>query len=184
MDATDSFSMTPLMYAAGNGHTECVRLLVQRGADVYKRGDEGGTAAHYAAWKGYEEALLALLDAGCEIDATDSRDMTPLMWAACNGHVECVQLLIQRGADVNKRDKEGLTAAHCAALCGKLAALQTLLAFDTDVLSLPGLSVADCAAEHFQVDALLYTVACGCRLEVPRRLDAVAVTFPFCSLPL
>ena len=170
-----------MMHAADHDN---VQPLTQRDADINKRDSFGSTAAHYAAWRGRKEALQALLDGGCEIDATDWRGRTPLICAACEGHVECLQLLIQRGANVNKRATDEGTAAHYAALYGNVAALQTLLAFDADVLSLPGWSVADCAAVHFQVDALLYAVACGCRLGVPRRLDAVAVTFPFCSVPL
>ena len=179
IDAADSCYMTPLMYAAGEGHTECVRLLAQRGANVNERGLAATTAAHHATCRGRKEALQALLDGGCEIDATDWCGKTTLMCAACEGHVECLQLLIQRGADVHKRDDDGFTAAHFAAQYGKVAALQTLLAFDADVLSLPGFSVADRAAEHFQVDALLYAVACGCPFGGPAPFGCRSNYLPF-----
>ena len=35
--------------AAANGHTECVRLLVEAGADVEARDNEGKTPAEHAA---------------------------------------------------------------------------------------------------------------------------------------
>ena len=39
----------PLHEAAANGHTECVRLLVEAGADVEARDNEGKTPAEHAA---------------------------------------------------------------------------------------------------------------------------------------
>ena len=39
----------PLHEAAANGHTECVRLLVEAGADVAARDNEGKTPAEHAA---------------------------------------------------------------------------------------------------------------------------------------
>ena len=115
-----------MTHAADQSNVGRSQSLTQRGADITKRDKGGRTAAHHAAMRGDKEALLALLDARCEIDAADSSNMTPLMYAAREGHVECVRLLVQ----------------------------------------------------------LLYALACGCRLEVPRRLDVVPITFPFCSVPL
>ena len=62
---TDRVDMPePLKNAACQGRAECLRSLMQRGADVNKRDVVGCTAAHYAAGQGHREALLVLLDAG------------------------------------------------------------------------------------------------------------------------
>ena len=89
VDEKDWAGKVPLMYAAQGGHTECVQLLLQRGANVNMRSASRSTAAHYAAEHGHKETLLALLnllDTGCDVDAKDNWEMTPLMWAAQGGH--------------------------------------------------------------------------------------------------
>ena len=73
VDKMDTSRMTPLMHAAKNGHLDCVRLLIGRGADVHKRSGIGLTAAHYAALCGNSEVLLALFDAGVAVDVADSK---------------------------------------------------------------------------------------------------------------
>ena len=89
VDEMDIFHVTPLMHAARNGHLDCVRLLIGRGADVHKRSGSGNgfTAAHYAAQGGHVEMLLALFDAGVAIDVTSSNLMTPLMCAASGANL-------------------------------------------------------------------------------------------------
>jgi ankyrin repeat protein len=52
---------TPLMVACGNGRTEAVRWLLERGADRSARDDRGETAAGLAGRLGYPE-IQALLD--------------------------------------------------------------------------------------------------------------------------
>lgn len=119
IDAPDNAERTSLMCAAQGGHADCVRLLLQRGADVNKHSRRNGcTVAHYAAGNGHKEALLAVLCAGCDVDATSNFTSTPLLYAAASGHTECVQLLLQYGADVHRLADDGSTAAHYAAQQG------------------------------------------------------------------
>ena len=119
VDEMDRFHMTPLMHAAKNGHLDCVRLLIGRGADVHNRSADGLTAAHYAALGGYTQLLLALFDAGVAVDVTGSFDLkTPLMYACHKGHTQCVLSLLGHGADVHKVASDGMTVAHCAAFAG------------------------------------------------------------------
>ena len=137
VDATDRWNRTPLIRAAGRGHTDCVRLLLQRGANAQRTADFG-TLAHYAAERGNKEMLLALLDAGCEVDAKANNsyflghtpltlfgEFTPLMLAADRGHKDCVQLLLQRCADVHMCTDFERTVAH---LASKVGDKETLLA--------------------------------------------------------
>jgi len=51
-----------LRWAAYNGHTDTVRALISRGADINKGDTEGYTALHEAALYGHHETLLALLE--------------------------------------------------------------------------------------------------------------------------
>jgi len=89
--------MTPLHFAAKNGHTETVNLLLAAGADMKAEDSDGMTPLHYAAIKGHTETVNALLAAGAKIEARDRRSMTPLHLAVINGHTETTLALIAAG---------------------------------------------------------------------------------------
>ena len=127
VDATDRFDRTPLECAAAGGHTDCVRLLLQRGANVHKTTEDGWSLTHSAACHGGKEMLQTVLDAGCEVDGSDKEYGTPLMCASEGGSIDCVRLLLQRGADVHKRTTRGCTPAHYAAERGNKEMLVELL---------------------------------------------------------
>ena len=61
VDAKDNWDMTPLMYAANGGYTECAQLLLERGADASSPDEDQLTATHYAIVSGYLEILRLLL---------------------------------------------------------------------------------------------------------------------------
>ena len=60
VDAEDSEKMTPLLYAATRGHTDCMQLLLQRGADPNRRSKSGLDAANYAALRSAEALRVVL----------------------------------------------------------------------------------------------------------------------------
>ena len=55
---------TALILAAANGHADCVRALLEAGADVTLSTAEGFTALYAAAANGHTETIGLLLDAG------------------------------------------------------------------------------------------------------------------------
>ena len=179
IDSLDWVGKAPLMYAAQGGHTECVRLLLEHGADVNKPSASRSTAAHYAAERGHKETLLALLDdVGCDVDARGSWGMTPLMWAAQEGHTECTQLLLERGADISSLDDDELTATHYAIVCGHLEVLRLLLASAVDPLY-PMFHLRNSCDMSKWGDSVSFALACGCHLEVPRRAIEASCIRPF-----
>ena len=52
---------TPLFHAARYGHAECLRLLLEAGAQVRIVDELGQTPIHYAAWYGHNECAALLL---------------------------------------------------------------------------------------------------------------------------
>ncbi|MFN7113985.1 MAG: ankyrin repeat domain-containing protein [Alphaproteobacteria bacterium] len=60
-----------LMSAALGGHTEAVRLLISRGADVDARDYKSETALYMACDKGHAAVVKILLDAGADISVRD-----------------------------------------------------------------------------------------------------------------
>ncbi len=69
---------TPLNSAAGAGHTEAARILLQAGAEPDARQSQGWTPLHAAARTGNEELARLLLLAGADPDARDDEGRSVL----------------------------------------------------------------------------------------------------------
>jgi cytohesin len=116
VDGIDVSGRTPIFFAAwSEDNPEAVRALLEHGASVDHRDDQGSTALHHPANMGFLEACGALLEAGADPNAQDSYGNTPLYFAVRQGHTEVAELLLAAGADPNIQDEEGNTPLHCAA---------------------------------------------------------------------
>lgn len=102
---------SPLMMAALKGHTELVRKLIARDADVNKT---GWAPLHYAATGGHLKIMEMLLEEHAFIDAQSPNGTTPLMMAAHYGSTAAVKLLLEAGADPQMKNELGLTAVDFA----------------------------------------------------------------------
>jgi ankyrin repeat protein len=113
---TASARATPLMWAAFNGKTDLVRLLVERGADIAKQNNKAYTALMLAAEEGRDEILRFLHAEGADVNAVNAEGHSPLTLASVGGHAQVVEYLIAQGADVQIRTREdGSTALILAA---------------------------------------------------------------------
>ncbi|MDF2626547.1 MAG: palmitoyltransferase Hip14 isoform [Symbiobacteriaceae bacterium] len=103
-NARDSYGITMLFHATGQGRAPIVQLLICAGADVNARhGTTGETALHHASAFGMLAIVGALLAAGADPDIGDNEGFTPLHRAAHFHRTEVVRRLIAVGADVNTR---------------------------------------------------------------------------------
>lgn len=114
LNAVGSTGRTALTFAASEGMSEIVELLIKRGASVNAAPPSGMTALHEAAANGQISALIKLLEAGAEVNAEAIHGVTPLMCAAAWGHVNAIGILIRYGADVDHTDERGATAHDIA----------------------------------------------------------------------
>jgi hypothetical protein len=104
------FGWTCLMTAAGNGHLDICRLLIDKGAQVEAKDTCDVTPLHWAAIKGLIEVVSLLCDYGADIEARTDSGMRPLHYAAYHGNISVVKDLIEvRNADINARDDMGKT---------------------------------------------------------------------------
>ncbi|KAJ3108785.1 hypothetical protein HDU96_007435 [Phlyctochytrium bullatum] len=92
---------TALHRAARKNRPECLKVLLEFGADIEARSDEGVTPLGTAARSGQGECLSALLNAGADVDAVDEGGKTALAWATFEGRSDTVRFLVDRGASVN-----------------------------------------------------------------------------------
>jgi ankyrin repeat protein len=63
VNAADNEGFTALHLSSGNGETECVQFLIERGADVTIKAKNGMTAMDMALKNGHEETAGILEEA-------------------------------------------------------------------------------------------------------------------------
>jgi ankyrin repeat protein len=133
IDAENAVGLTPLILAAGFGDLEMIRLLLTRGADLYRTSSFHSTALTQAISGDQHETVNFLLDAGMDINApgfVGNEHMggrTPIYHAIPIGHQEMIRLLIARGARLDVRDVRGQTPLHWAADSRGPEAMEVLL---------------------------------------------------------
>jgi ankyrin repeat protein len=103
-----------LLSEAGWGHTEQIRVLLDGGADVNTRGDNGDTPLIAAAFLGHSETVKLLLEKGADVNAKNNLGSTALIEAAATDKPKIVEMLATAGADTSARNITGLTALDVA----------------------------------------------------------------------
>jgi len=119
---SDALTMRLIHLAIAEGKVEVVRLLIERGADLSARNDEGRTPLHDCFELNHDDFAKILLDAGAELDVcaaaaygmhhqlqqilsrdpANANDLStgnsPLGWAAYGHQPESATILFQHGA--------------------------------------------------------------------------------------
>jgi uncharacterized protein len=111
LEKTDAAGENALMLASLNGDLGLAKLLIDKGAEVSKK---GWTALHYAATNGQDAVVRLLLDKSAYIDAGSPNGTTPLMMAARGNHASTVTLLLDQGADPALKNQLGISALDFA----------------------------------------------------------------------
>lgn len=129
LELPDSSGFTPLLQAAGMGHVDLVRFLMEAGADVTKV-EALGNSALLLAIRNNHEAILPILADHPQflelIDLPDRDGVTPLMFACYAGRDGTVQLLLDGGAEISRVTQNGASALMVAAYSDHASTVQIL----------------------------------------------------------
>jgi ankyrin repeat protein len=109
---------TALHLASRRGKTEIARTLVEHGAHVLVKDDDGWTPLHLASSHGHVDLAEVLVKHGADMSTKDSNGSTPLHAASYGGHVGLTRFLLEHGADVSATSKDGSTLLHRASYGG------------------------------------------------------------------
>jgi hypothetical protein len=104
---TKHLGATRLMFASEMGHLNVVQLLVDEGADINAKSNNGLTALMIASGIGHREIVQLLIAEGADVNAKKDNGETALMLASQKGHREIVQLLIAEGAKFDDQITSG-----------------------------------------------------------------------------
>ncbi|XP_067952012.1 uncharacterized protein [Watersipora subatra] len=129
LDCCDLNGETPLHLAALNSHRAAVILLMNGGAQVNIRDNQGCLPVHLAAWTGNVDICQSLLhlQAHTEINAQNRAGDTALHIASQYGHTAVVRLLLKHGANPMIRNIRGESSLDLSAFYGRLETVSLLI---------------------------------------------------------
>jgi len=96
----NQYQSSALMWAAHEGHTDIMNLLIKNGANIDEQRSTGETALWFAAQKGQLEAIKILVNHGANINAIGREAKSAIKIANQNGYRNIVEYL--RGAGVTE----------------------------------------------------------------------------------
>ena len=121
VDHKENTGQSAIIWAAAEGNTEVVSLLIKAGADANETMDSGFTPLLLAARDGHRATVGALLAEGVDVNYATSnqrktergapRGTSALRLAVENGHFELAVDLLKAGADPNDQ-RSGHAALH------------------------------------------------------------------------
>ena len=129
-----------LYYGVTNNRKECVRIMLERGADVHSTGYMEETCLHCAVGRSHVDLARLLVQYGGDLYSTDDLGRYPIHSAAgsknrYNGGAMIRYLAQEAGKseDVKLTDYSGRTPLHIAVLPGNLETVQTLVELGSDL---------------------------------------------------
>ena len=130
----DMYNCTVLDCAVKERRPAVVRVLIDAGAYIDTKNEDGHSPLHCASTSGALEVVKVLVEAGAGVNVTDNEGRTCLLLAASNRHTWIVRYLVGLPeVDVNHRDSNNETALSCAVKKGHADVVQVLIDAGADI---------------------------------------------------
>ncbi|XP_071085923.1 serine/threonine-protein phosphatase 6 regulatory ankyrin repeat subunit B-like [Haliotis cracherodii] len=119
INSRGKYGRTPVMFAAEFGNNEVFDLLVQHGADVSLRDDDGNNILHVSC-SGVNVKIINVVLMKCmfHINSRGHGGRTSLMWAVEKAQIGVFDFLLKKGADGTLVDDDGDNVLHVASAVG------------------------------------------------------------------
>lgn len=118
---------TAVLYAALHGQVSAMQMLVEYGADVNAKNDDGQGVLFVAAFDGHVGIIEPAIAAGVNVQTKSNEGGTALHCAAACGHVSFTKALLAAGADACAMDDVKVTPLMTASRGGFLEVVGALL---------------------------------------------------------
>jgi quinoprotein dehydrogenase-associated probable ABC transporter substrate-binding protein len=118
------------------GDPDRIRFLVERGADLNERDNQGYAPLHTAARHRDVETVKLLVELGADLNVKDKDGFTAIFHATMRDHEETVRALARAGADMEVRSVEDATPLAVAIAEDHYAAAIALVEAGADANSL------------------------------------------------
>nr|XP_034325555.1 titin homolog isoform X16 [Crassostrea gigas] len=115
MEQETDDGVTPVISACQSGNSQQLKELIDQGAPISTKDDNGRTALHYCADNLETQCAEMLLAKDPSLlEVKDSQGFTPLHMSVISGNVPLLKLLLAKGADIRSLDSELHTPTHWA----------------------------------------------------------------------
>lgn len=126
-EQNESNDMTPLHYAARDGHLEIAEFIISKGAEIDAMDSTNTTPIMMASYKGRVPVVNLLLNKEAVINIGNVNGNTPLHHAVEGNRLEVVKLLIRKGANSRIRNFSNMTPMDIASDSGDRHSIETYL---------------------------------------------------------
>ncbi|XP_064638433.1 ankyrin repeat, PH and SEC7 domain containing protein secG-like [Lineus longissimus] len=132
-DESGFFQTTVLIFCCQKGYLDCVKILLDAGADPEIGAKWGKTALMTAVMTQWHDIIALLIERGARVNVKDEKGKCVLSYAADNSDEVSVKMLLDAGAYIENRDMHGLLPLHVAAtVYGSEGCLQMMLENNRD----------------------------------------------------
>ena len=137
IDYKNGRGYTPLHHSCYHGDdVEFVKCLVDRGADINARANDGISPLHFTSQEGNTAIADYLISRGANINAKATTGETPLYLAIQGNRHRCIQLLLHHNPDCSLGTIAGETVLHCLAHFADIDTLKLFRDVDLSAVSL------------------------------------------------
>ncbi len=149
--------LSPSYIAVQNNHPECLRYLLENGANINLHHQYGVSLVYKAAANNSVECLRLLISRGADVNKMTDDGCMPVYKAASAGHTKCLALLILAGAKMDVMFSR-YYPLHIAVKYGHLDCVKLLLkaGFDASTPLPDGSCIEDIARDFKQNECLVF----------------------------
>lgn len=133
INTTTEQGVSPLIYAAQQGHVDLVKILVYNKANIYHKSNDSVNVLLAASIFNHVEIVDFVAGKGLSVNTFDNRGITPMHYAAAYGYTSMFSKLYELGADLNCRDQDGNTPLITAVYVGNTFMVDSLITHGADI---------------------------------------------------